>query len=205
MKNSLALIKPKLTSAEKKIIAMVIAGLPSENSRRAYQRHLQDFFIWHALENRLELNKALIQRYVKSLRAAKLSSSTIDQKLSAIRKLASDAEDNNLIDSRLANSIRAVKGVPFRGRRTGNWLTKEDAQKWLNAPDLNTLKGVRDRALLAILIGCDLRRAEASILSFHHIEQREGRWAIVDIAGKASTQHCCEMMAPIPDSHANNF
>ena len=44
-----------------------------------------------------------------------------------------------------ARGIRAVKGVPFRGRRTGNWLTKEDAQKWLNAPDVKTLKGVRDR------------------------------------------------------------
>ena len=43
---------------------------------------------------------------------------------------------------------------------------------------------MRDRALLAILIGCGLRRAEAAILSFHHIEQREGRWAIVDIVGK---------------------
>lgn len=93
----LALVKPKLTFAEKKIIAMVIEGLPSENSRRAYQRHLQDFFTWHAHENRPELNKALIQRYVKSLRAAKLSSSTINQKLSAIRKLATEAEDNNLI------------------------------------------------------------------------------------------------------------
>ena len=184
MENAIALVKPKLTSAEKKIIAMVIDGLPSENSRRAYQRHLQDFFLWHALENRPELNKALINRYVKTLRASKLSSSTINQKLSAIRKLASEAEDNNLIDSRLANGIRAVKGVPFRGRRTGNWLTKEDAQRWLNAPDTKTLKGVRDRALLAILIGCGLRRAEAAILSFHHIEQREGRWAIVDIVGK---------------------
>ncbi len=33
MENSIALIKPKLTAAEKKIIAMVIDGLPSENSR----------------------------------------------------------------------------------------------------------------------------------------------------------------------------
>ncbi len=121
---------------------------------------------------------------MKSLRDRKLSSASINQKLSAIRKLATEAEDNNLIDSRLANGIRAVKGVPFRGRRTGNWLTREDAQRWLNAPDVKTLKGIRDRALLAILIGCGLRRAEASILSFHHIKQREGRWAIVDIVGK---------------------
>ena len=184
MANESFVLKQKLNSQEQKIIAMVVDGLPSENSRRAYQRHLQEFFVWHASENRPELNKALINRYVKTLRAAKLSSATINQKLSAIRKLATEAEDNNLIDSRLANGIRAVKGVPFRGRRTGNWLSKEDAQKWLNAPDVKTLKGMRDRALLAVLLGCGLRRAEASILSFSHIKQREGRWAIVDIVGK---------------------
>jgi len=50
MENSIALVEPKLTPAEKKIIAMVIDGFPSENSRRAYQHHLQEFFIWHASE-----------------------------------------------------------------------------------------------------------------------------------------------------------
>lgn len=184
MENSAALVKLKISPAEKKIIEMVLDALPSENSRRAYRRHLEDFFVWHASENRPELNKALINKYIKDLRGQKLSSSTINQKLSAIRKLAAEAEDNNLIDSKIANGIRAVKGVPFRGRRTGNWLTKEEAQMWLNAPDVKTLKGVRDRAVLSVLIGCGLRRAEAAILSVSHIEQREGRWAIVDIVGK---------------------
>jgi len=98
LENTVALVKPKLTPVEKKIIAMVIDGLPSENSRRAYRRHLEEFFVWHAGENRPELNKALIQRYIKFLREQKLSSSTINQKLSSIRKLATEAEDNNLID-----------------------------------------------------------------------------------------------------------
>ncbi len=178
------ILKRPLNPPEQKIIAMVIDGLPSENSRRAYRRHLQEFFLWHAAEDRPELNKALINRYVKTLRAAKYSSSTINQKLSALRKLATEAEDNNLIDSRLANGIRAVKGVPFRGRRTGNWLTRDEAQMWLNAPDTKTLKGVRDRAVLSVLIGCGLRRAEAAIISVSNIQQREGRWAIVDIVGK---------------------
>lgn len=184
MKNSTALVKPKLSSAEKKIISLVLDALPSENSRRAYQRALKEFFVWHQEQERPELNKALINRYVKILRESGSASSSINQKLSAIRKLASEAEDNDWIDSRIANGIRAVKGVPQRGRRTGNWLTKEEAQMWLNAPDVKTLKGVRDRALLAVLIGCGLRRAEAAILSVSHIQQREGRWAIVDIVGK---------------------
>jgi site-specific recombinase XerD len=184
MSNESIVLKQKLSSQEQKIIAMVIDGLPSENSRRAYQRHLKEFFVWHTSENRPELNKALINRYVKTLRASKLSSATINQKLSALRKLATEAEDNNLLDSRIANGIRAIKGVPQHGRRTGNWLTKEEAQMWLNAPDIKTLKGVRDRAVLSVLIGCGLRRAEAAILSISHIQQREGRWAIVDIVGK---------------------
>ncbi len=82
---------------------MVLDSLPSENSRRAYRRHLEEFFVWHETECRPELNKALINQYVKTLREQKLSSSTINQKLSAIRKLASEAEDNNLLDSRIAN------------------------------------------------------------------------------------------------------
>lgn len=184
MENKIAIVKPKLSAAEKEIINLVLDALPSENSRRAYQRNLEEFFLWHAAENRPELNKALINRYVKTLRDAGASSASINQKLSAVRKLASEAEDNNLLDSKIANGIRAVKGVPFRGRRTGNWLTKEEAQMWLNAPDIKTLKGVRDRALLAVLIGCGLRRAEAAILSVSHIQQREGRWTIVDIVGK---------------------
>jgi site-specific recombinase XerD len=184
MKTSNALIKSKLSSAERKIINLVIDGLPSVNSRRAYQRHLEEFFIWHAAQSRPELNKSLINIYVKSLREQNHSSANINQKLSAIRKLAAEAEDNDLIDSKIANGIRAVKGVPFRGRRTGNWLTREEAQVWLYAPDLNTLKGIRDRALLSVLLGCGLRRAEAVALSFSHIEQREGRWVIVDIVGK---------------------
>ena len=184
MKNEGLIIKPKINAPELKIIEMVVDGLPSENSRRAYQRHLEEFFIWHTGENRPELNKALINRYVKELRVRGLSSSNINQKLSALRKLASEAEDNNLIDSRIANGIRAVKGMPQRGRRTGNWLTREEAQLWINAPDVKTLKGLRDRAVLAVLIGCGLRRAEAAILSVSHIQQRESRWAIVDIVGK---------------------
>jgi integrase/recombinase XerD len=48
------------------------------------------------------------------------------------------------------------------------------------------LKGKCDRALLAVLIGCGLRRSETSELRFEDIAQREGRWAIVDLHGKGN-------------------
>ena len=123
MENSISLVERKLSTAEINIINPVIDGLPSENSRRAHRRALEEFFAWHREQNRPQLNKALIQRCVKTLRASGASSANINQKLSAIRKLATEAEDNAWIDSTIANGIRAVKGVPFRGRRTGRGYT----------------------------------------------------------------------------------
>jgi site-specific recombinase XerD len=165
-------------------IRIVLDGLPSEHSRRAYQRALIDFFHWHKGVGRPQLSKAVVQRYAAEMREAGMAPSSINQRLSAIRKLATEAADNGALDAQIANSIRSVRGARHEGRRTGNWLSREQAQMWLNAPDTSTLKGLRDRALLAVLIGCGLRRAEAASLTFAHVQQRDGRWVLVDLIGK---------------------
>ncbi len=182
--NGQALALKKLNEGEAHAIQMVLDGLPSEHSRRAYERALVDFFHWHRGVGRPQLGKAVVQHYAAELREAGMSSSSMNQRLSAIRKLAGEAADNGLLEPQIASGIRAVKGARQEGRRTGNWLTREQAQSWLSAPDLRTLKGRRDRALLAVLIGCGLRRAEAASLTFEHIQQRDGRWVLVDLIGK---------------------
>jgi len=58
------------------------------------------------------------------------------------------------------------------------------AQKLLNTPDVSTTKGLRDRAILAVLLGCGLRRSEVAALTVGHVQQRDGRWCIVDLVGK---------------------
>ena len=179
-----ALVLSKLTAAEAAAVGMVLDSLPSEHSRRAYERALVDFFLWHRGVGRPQLNKAVVQRYAAELREAGMSPSSVNQRLSAIRKLAAEAADNGLLDPQIAGGIRAVKGARQEGRRTGNWLTREEAQSWLGAPDKRTMRGRRDRALLAVLIGCGLRRSEAAGLTFEHIQQRDGRWVLVDLIGK---------------------
>ena len=56
----------------------------------------------------------------------------------------------------------------------------------LDSPDVITLKGLRDRAILAVLLGCGLRRSECAKLTFDHVQQREGRWVICDLIGKGN-------------------
>lgn len=92
--------------------------------------------------------------------------------------------DNGLLDTAVAAAIERVPAVESRGNRIGNWLTREQANELLNAPNFGTLIGKRDRAILAVLIGCGLRRAELVTLLVESIQQREARWVIPDLLGK---------------------
>jgi integrase len=79
-----------------------------------------------------------------------------------------------------------VKGAPLGGNRIGNWLTREQAQELLSLPDRERLKGKRDYAILALLLGCGLRRRElVSEVKIDAIAQRENRWVLVDIRNRA--------------------
>jgi site-specific recombinase XerD len=175
-------------------IQTVIDSLDSQHSQRAYARHLREFIAWHR-DNAQPLCKATVQRYAAQLRDSGLSAATINQRLCAIRKLAVEAADNGALDPQLANGIRAVKGIRQEGTRAGNWLAKQQAQQLLKAPDTGTLKGLRDRAILALLLGCGLRRAEAANLNFDHIQQRDGRWVLVDLLGKRNKLRSVPMPA----------
>ena len=128
--------------------------------------------------------KAHLKSVISERTGKPLSNASVNLKLSAIRKLVSEAADNGLIDEQSAAAIKRVKGAKTEGTRAGNWLTKTQAQDLLNAPDPTTKKGLRDRAVLAVLLGCGLRREECAGLTVEHIQQRESRWVIVDLVGK---------------------
>ncbi len=177
---------PATDSDMSAIIALVTDGLTSEHSRRAYGKALDDFLAWYTAEGKPGLSKAAVQRYKAVLQSSGLSASTVNQRMSAIRKLAQEAADNGMVDQTIANGIAKVKGVKSAGVRVGNWLEKKQAQAMIDAPDTKTLKGLRDRAILAVMIGAGLRRSEVAALTFAHIRQREGRWVIVDLVGKGN-------------------
>ena len=178
-----AVLSPRATAFER-IKSLVLDTLPSPESKRAYGNALDDFFRWCEATAVSELTKAVVNSYRVSLEERSLSPSTINQRLSAIRKLAMEAADNGLMPPNIATAISRVKGTKRTGIRTGQWLTREQAEDLISAPDATGNKGKRDRALLAVLIGCGLRRREAASLTVGHIQLRDARWVIVDLIGK---------------------
>ena len=114
----------------------------------------------------------------------KLSPSTVNVRLSAMRKLVTEARRNGMLGAEEAANLTEVPHIPEKGTRLGNWLTREQAKELLAVPDRSTLKGKRDYAILALPVGCALRRQELAELPFEKIQMREGRWVIADLRGK---------------------
>jgi site-specific recombinase XerC len=104
--------------------------------------------------------------------------------LAAVRRLAYEASDTGLLSPELAAGIRRVKGAKRLGVRIGNWLSVEQSKTLLGGLPSGSLRGKRDRAILALLIGCGLRRAELVGLRMEDLQVREEHWVIADLIGK---------------------
>jgi len=99
-------------------------------------------------------------------------------------ELVGEARRNNMIGSEESASLTDLPNISQKKTRLGNWLTREQAKDLLSVPDRSTLKGKRDYVILALLVGCALRRNELAELEVETIQQREGRWVLADLEGK---------------------
>jgi len=196
--------KPKPKSAPKRVLRLpdldhtkmsVLNTLGSPQSQRAYDIAINDFIAWYCSEPRIAFNKTVVLRYRIQLEAKHLAPATINLRLAAVRRLAYEAADVGLLSTDLAAGIRRVKGAKRLGVRLGNWLSADQAKTMLQCPNREVLIGKRDRAILAVLLGCGLRRSEAAQLTFEHLQRRDDYWAIVDLFGKGG--HIRSV--PVPD------
>ena len=177
-------VRPHLATALAAIKSLVLDSVRSPHTRRAYDRVLSEFLAWCLATGADGFTKATVQSYRAEIEARGLSASAVNVQLAAVRKLAAEAADNGLLAPALAAGIAKVPGARTEGPRAGNWLTREQASRLLSLPDPETPKGKRDRAILGLLLGCGLRRDELVRLRVDELQQREGRWVVVDLLGK---------------------
>ena len=154
----------------------VLNSLTSPSSQRSYDHAIREFIEWYCSEPRLAFNKTVVTRCRISLEQRQYAPSTINLRLAAVRRPAYKASDCGLLSPDLAAGIRRVKGARRLGVRIGNWLTAEEGRRLVSAFGASTPKERRNRAMIAVLIGCGLRRAEAAGLKLEDVQLREGHW-----------------------------
>lgn len=125
-------------------------------------------------EPRLAFNKIFRGVVPHFLREAHFESSTINLRLAALQHLAYEAADAGLLSPDLAAGIRRVKGAKKYGTRAGNWFTVEQGRSLLPGFDRALPRGNRDDAMVAVLLGCGLPRAESVAARIQDLQQRAG-------------------------------
>ena len=162
----------------------VLNSLSSMSSRRSYDHTIRDFIDWYCSEPRLSFNRTVVTRYRIALEQRKYAPATINLRLAAVRRLAYEVSDCGLLSPHLAAGIRRVKGAKRLGVRVGNWLSAEQGKMLIASPSGPELRVVRNRAILAMLIGCGLRRAEVVTVAVEDFQLREDHWFLADLIGK---------------------
>ena len=162
----------------------VLNSLTSASGQRTYEHAIREFVAWYCSEPRLAFNRTVVLRYRIQLEQRHYAPATINLRLAAVRRIAYQAADSGLLSPELAAGIRRVKGVRRLGVRLGNWLTPEQGRRLLKHSTPSTPRALRDHAMLAMLIGCGLRRAELLALTLESVQQREEHWVIADLVGK---------------------
>jgi integrase len=162
----------------------VLNSLTSASGQRTYDHAIREFVAWYCSEPRLAFNRTVVLRYRIHLEQREYAPATINLGLAAVRRVAYEAAEAGLLSPELAAGIRRVKGVRRIGVRLGNWLTPEQSRRLLECATPLTPRELRDHAMLAMLIGCGLRRGELLALRVESIHQREEHWVVADLIGK---------------------
>jgi site-specific recombinase XerD len=179
-RNDVPSVRP-LTDAQFQGLANVppeiewFANIDNPRTRRAYETDIGDFSAFVGIarpEEFRSVTRSHVIAWRKTLEDRALSASTIRRKLSALSSLFDHLCECNSVPH---NPVDGVKR-PSEGANEGKTPAIGDGQAraLLDAPDASTLKGKRDRAILAVFLYHGLRCEELCRLIVRDIQDRRG-------------------------------
>lgn len=171
----------KLTAIEFQSLADIppeaewLANIENANTRRAYKNDVQDFMAFaglRALHEFRAVKRSHLIAWRKNLEMRSLEAPTIRRKLSALSSLFDFLCESNAVDFNPADGVKRPTAGANEGKSPA--LSDERAKALLNAPAEDTVKGLRDRAILSALLFHGLRRAELCGLTVGDLQERSG-------------------------------
>ena len=151
------------------------AGIPNVNTRKAYFGAIRRFDTWCALRNLhlQQLQPILVAAYIQDLQSS-LSVPSVKQHLAAIRMLFDYLVIGQIIPMNPAASVRGPKYVVKKGKTPV--LSADEARELIDSIETKTLKGLRDRALLAVMVYTFARVGAVIAMPVEDYFQQGKRW-----------------------------
>jgi len=151
----------------------------SHHTRRAYKADVLHFMRALQITNREDLRqveRAAVIAWIRSMEEKQEKPRTIRRRLSALSSLYTHLVEYRVADK---NPVREIKRPRVNRKRgvTAAFNTKQ-ARKILDAPSEKTLEGLRDRAILSVLLQAGPRRAEVASMKVSDFYQNMGYYSI---------------------------
>lgn len=152
----------------------------SKNSILAYSFDIKDFQAYAGPGPIIGADGAVVSGYVDRLTRQGLSSRTIARRLSALKTFFRFLESEGRLDADPAALVHA----PRQGQSLPKYLTRQEIERLLELPDVNTPLGKRDRAMLELLYSSGLRVSELCAVKMQDLNEGLGFIRVFGKGGK---------------------
>lgn len=151
------------------------ANLKCKNTKRAYGRDVSAFMQFVGIRNPADFRSVKRMHVIawrRTFEERQFSSATIRRKLSALSDLFAYFCEKNAVEENPVSGVERPSEQTTEGKTPA--ISDNQARALLDAPPSDTLKGIRDRAILAVLLYHGIRRAELCSLCVKDIHERRG-------------------------------
>ncbi|MDD9197516.1 tyrosine-type recombinase/integrase [Aliivibrio sp. S3MY1] len=189
--NSVGLTMPKVSSLN--AAQAYLLSLNSENSRSTMRSNLNkiahllgSFNLnncpWH------QINRDYVLGVIEALKSEKLESATINTYIAAIKGVAQELWLSKKITTENYQLIKHIKQIKGSRLAKGRALSSHEIQLLFSSCNDQSIKGIRDSAILGVLLGCGLRRSEIVDCSIGSFNAEEGALRVL---GKGNKERMC--------------
>ena len=153
----------------------------SQHTLSAYRSDLNIFSKWLNEIPFKSVNKKLVQGYFSFRKESNLSAASQSRILTCLHSFFQYLIDNQLINNNPTDQMN----YPKLDKKLPVFLNIQEVEKLMDTPDIKSIFGQRDRAMLELLYSCGLRVSELINLSFHNINLKD---EFVRVHGKGNKE-----------------
>src|SRR3984885_8860334 len=138
--------------AARRVLEFFTARVNNDHTRKAYLNATRRFAAWcedHGLNELAAVQPIHVAVFVKEMQG-QFPPPTVKQHLAALRMLFDWLVTGHVMETNPAHAVRGPKYVVKKGKTPV--LTAEEARQLLDSIDISTLKGLRDRALIGVMV-----------------------------------------------------